>query len=67
MRLAPNTTVNDEMIYEMDHIWTADMKSSEAVIFTVMNAISAIAKRRLKISGLQQGLNPWPRDTGATL
>ena len=31
------------MIYEMDHIWTADMKSSEAVIFTVMDAIFAIA------------------------
>ena len=26
-------------IYEMDHIWTTDMKSSEAVIFAVMNAI----------------------------
>ena len=23
--------------------------------------------RRLKYSGLQRGLNPWPRDTGATL
>ena len=28
---------NDEMIvYEMDHIWTADMKSSEAMILAVM-------------------------------
>ena len=31
------------MIYEMDHIWTADMKSSEDVILAVMNAIFAIA------------------------
>ena len=32
--------INDEMvIYEMNHIWTADMKSSEAMIFAVMNAI----------------------------
>ena len=23
--------INDEMIYEMDHIWTADMKSSVAI------------------------------------
>ena len=34
---------NDEMIYEMDHIWTADMKSSEAMILAVMNASFAIA------------------------
>ena len=32
---------NDQMIYEMDHIWTADMKSSEAMILTVVNAIFA--------------------------
>ena len=31
--------INDEMIYEMDHILTADMKSSEAMILAVMNAI----------------------------
>ena len=30
-------------VYEMDHIWTADMKSSEAMILAVMNAIFAIA------------------------
>ena len=34
---------DDEMIYEMDRIWTADMKSSEAMILAVMNAIFAIA------------------------
>ena len=26
----------DEMVYEMDHIWTADMKSSEAMIFAMI-------------------------------
>ena len=31
------------MVYEMNHIWTADMKSSEAMIFAVMRAIFAIA------------------------
>ena len=35
--------MNDEMIYEMDHIGTADMKSSEAMILAVMNATFAIA------------------------
>ena len=34
--------MNDEMIHEMDHIGTVDMKSSEAMIFAVMNAIFAI-------------------------
>ena len=47
------------MIYEMDHIWTADMKSSEAMILTFMNAIFAIAQRSLKNSGLQRG---WTHD-----
>ena len=35
--------INDEMVYEMNHIWTADMKSREAMIFAVMNAIFTIA------------------------
>ena len=36
--------INDEMIYEMDHIWNAVMKSSEAMrILAVMNATFAIA------------------------
>ena len=30
-------------IYEINHIGTVDMKSSEAMIFAVMNAIFAIA------------------------
>ena len=40
---------------------------SSAMILTVMDAILAIAWRSLKNSGLQQGLNPRPCDTGATL
>ena len=43
------------------------MKSSEAMILAVINAILATAKRSLKNSGLQRGLNPRPRDTGAML
>ena len=35
--------INDEMVYEMNHIWIADMKSSGAMIFAVMSAIFAIA------------------------
>ena len=31
--------MNDEMMYEMDHTSTADMKSSEAMILAVMDAI----------------------------
>ena len=49
------------------HVWTADMKTSEAMIFAVVKAIIAIAYRSLKNSWLQRDLNPWPRDTSATL
>ena len=35
--------INDETVYEMNHMWTADMKSSEGMIFAVMNAIFTIA------------------------
>ena len=37
------------------------------MILAVMNAILAIVYRNVNTSGLQQGLNPWPRDAGATL
>ena len=38
------------------------------MILTVMNAIYAIAYyRSLKKLGLQWRMNPWPRDTSATL
>ena len=42
-RLISLFKINDEMIYEMDHIRTADMKSREAKILAVMNALFAIA------------------------
>ena len=42
MRIAERKNF-DEMVYEMNHIWTADMKSSEAMIFAVMNAWQSTA------------------------
>ena len=48
--------------------YNKSIKSNEAMIFAVMNAIWANwMEKPEKISGLQRGLNPWPRDTGATL
>ena len=38
--------------------WTANMKSREAKILAVMKAISAVANRSLKNSGLQRSLEP---------
>ena len=38
--------------------WTAKMKSREAKILAVMNAISAVTNRSLKNSGLQRSLEP---------
>ena len=35
--------ITNEMIYEMNHVKPADMKSSDAVILAVMNAILAFA------------------------
>ena len=42
--------------------WTWDMKSSEAMILTIMNE-----RHFNKNSGLQRGLHLWPRFAGATL
>ena len=36
-------TNNDEMMYEMNHILNSRMKSNEAMILAVMNAILTIA------------------------
>ena len=51
------------MIYEINHIWTAEMKwkwrndrSSER------NLCNCVKKPEEKNSGLQRGLNPWPGD-----
>ena len=51
------------MIYEINHIWTAEMKwrwrndrRSER------NLCNCVKKPEKKNSGRQRGLNPWPRD-----
>ena len=43
----------------MDHIWTAEKKSSEAMILAVMNAIFAMSKEAWKIQDLN---GVWTRD-----
>ena len=62
------------MILDFDIVWlmpvmnlSTVVTSSKAMILAVMDAILAIAQRSLKNSGIQRGLNPWPRDTGAML
>ena len=40
------------------------MANENEEMIVAVNAIYAIAKKN---SGLQRGLNPWPRDTGAML
>ena len=57
--------VND--VYEINHIWTADMKSNEGWSSQLWTQFMQLRKEAWKKSGLQRGLNPWPRDTGATL
>ena len=42
-RTQTDWTLTMKWYMKMDHIWTADMKSSEAMILAVMNAIFAIA------------------------
>ena len=54
--------------YERNHMWTADnwnqMKNDpRSYDRNFYNCV----KKPEKNSGLQRGLNPWPRDTGATL
>ena len=56
------------MTFEINHIWTAEMKwkwrndrRSEH------NLCNCVKKPEKKNSGLQQGLNPWPHDTDAML
>ena len=55
------------MIYEINHIWTVEMKwkwrNDRCSECNLCNCV----KKPEKNSGLQQGLNPWPRDTGAML
>ena len=53
--------------YERNHMWTADMKSNEEWSSQLWSQFLQLRKEAWKNSGLQRGLNPWPRDTGATL
>ena len=53
-------SLNDELIYEINHQVSCDPRSYES------NFCNCVY-RSLKKSGLAQGLNPWPLDTGATL
>ena len=53
-------SLNDEMMYEINHQESYDPRSYEC---NLCNCIST----SLKKSGLQPGLNPRPSDTGAVL
>ena len=50
------------IIYEINHIWTAEMKwkwrNDRRSELSLCNCV----KKPEKNSGLQRGLNPWPRD-----
>ena len=59
-------SVND--VYEINHMWTADMKSNEVDPRSYERNFMQLHKEAWKKNpGLQRGLNPWPRDTGAML
>ena len=55
------------MIYEINHIWTAEMKWEWRGDRRSERNLCNCVKKPEKISGLQRGLNPFPRDTGAML
>ena len=55
------------MIYEINHIWTAEMKWKWRNDRRRERNLCNCVKKPEKNSGLQQGLNPWPRDTGVML
>ena len=55
------------MIYEINHIWTAEMKWKWRNDRHSERNLCNSVKKPEKNSGLQRGLNPWPRDTGAML
>ena len=56
------------MIYEITHIWTAEMKSKwRNDNRSERNLCNCVKKPEKKNSALQRGLNPWPRNTGAML
>ena len=51
-----------EMIYEINHIWTAEMKWKWRDDRRSERNLCNCVKKPEKNSGLQRGLNPWPRD-----
>ena len=55
------------MMYEINHIWTAEMKRKWRNDRLGERNLCNCVKKPEKNSGLQRGLNPWPRDTGAML
>ena len=55
------------MIYEINHIWTAEMKWKWRNDRRSEHNLRNCVKKPEKNSGLQPGLNPWPRDTSAML
>ena len=50
------------MIYEINHIWTAEMKWKWRNDRRSERDVWNCVKKPEKNSGLQRGLNPWPRD-----
>ena len=55
------------MIYEINHIWPAEMKWKWRNDRRIERNLCNCIRKPEKISGLQRGLNPFPRDTGAML
>ena len=55
------------MIYEMNHIWTAEIKWKWRNCRRSERNLCNCIKKPEKNSGLQRGLNPWPCDTGTML
>ena len=55
------------MIYEINHIGTAEMKWRWRNDRRSERNLCNFVKKPEKNSGLQRGLNTWPRDTGAML
>ena len=49
----------DEMVFEMNQIWTADMKSNEAMIFAVMMQFLQLRREAWKIQDFN---GVWTRD-----
>ena len=55
------------MIYEVNHIWTAEMKWKWRNDRRSERNLCNCVKKPEKNLGLQRGLNLWPHDVGAML